>query len=625
MSQTTEPTSREDGRPTARGAAYQTAARTAAVAAVFSAIVCGFLLHDYSLRRAQDPHDAASYRMLKLAFAQQPDSQELKAQIRALDEQLRREYFQRRAFARVGGQLLLAGVAILLVATTWAVTLRRELPVPKAQAAPVDTETRWTRIARWGVTAVTIVLAGVGIGLLRGASRNDLPDDVLQVAALLKPDPAPPSNPPQVSPQGAPQVAPGPPLPSEDEFRKMWPSFRGPEGAGISAYTNVPDSWDDASGKNIRWKTPVPLPGLNSPVVWGDRVFLSGAIKGRREVYCFDAKTGKLAWQKPVPPHPQAGQMREPEFSGYAASTVATDGRFVFAIFVDGQLAAFDLQGQPLWQKSLGIPENNYGHASSLVTYRDLLLVQLDQGTKKKPKSKLYAFRGATGQKAWEVPRPVAVCWTSPIVISHGGRDQVVTYSDPWVIAYNPADGAELWKASCIMGESGPSPVFSAGIVYAGNTYCQLSAIRADGTGDVTKTHIVWSGEQGLPEVCSPLATSEYVFLLDSGTLTCYDAKDGTILWEEYEAFDYADFTSSPSLVGNRVYLFGDLEKEGETDEEKTPLLYCKSWIVEPSRQGCKIVAEGQLGESCVTSPAFQDGCIYIRGDTHLFCIAEKQ
>lgn len=608
----------EDSQSPAGDVGYQMAVRIAVVAGVFSLIVCALLLYDYSLRRAKDPHEAALYQDLLLAVKQHPDNEQLKNAVRKLDQQLGEDHFRHRAFTAVGAGLLLGGVAVFLLAAKSAATLRRKLPTPQPQATPQDVETRWTRIARWSVAALAGVLIVAAVGLSVG-SRGGLPESAQELTTLLDAGPT--------ERQGRPSVH-LPPPPSEEEIGKMWPRFRGPHGSGISAYTNVPVSWDDASGKNILWKTPVPLPGMNSPVVWADHVFLSGATKDRREVYCFDANTGKLAWQKEVPPHPQAGQMREPQFSGYAAPTVTTDGRLVVAIFVDGQVAAFDLDGEMAWCKSLGIPENSYGHASSLATYRDLVLVQIDQGSKKKPNSSLYALRAANGETAWEVSRPVGISWTSPIVISHQGRDQVVTCSDPWVIAYNPADGTELWRANCISGESGPSPVFSSGMVFVGNTYCQLSAIRADGVGDVTKTpHIVWTGDQALPEVCSPLATGEYVFLLEAGTLTCYDAKDGTVLWEEYEAFDYASFWSSPSLVGNRVYLFGELQKEDEVDEEENPVIYCKSWVLEYGREegSCKVVGEGRLEEGCVTSPAFQDGRIYIRGKKHLFCIGESQ
>jgi len=628
MNQTTSTKPGAEDRPPAGDAGLQTAVRTAVVAGVFSLIVCALLLYDYSLRLAKDPHEAALFKDLRLAVAQQPDSVQLKEAIRSLDLQLREEYFRQRTFARLGAWLLLGGMVVFLVAAKSAATLRRRLPTPQPQTAPRDLETRWTAVARWAVAALAVVLVGVALGLSL-TSRSATPEEAEGLAALLEPRPTDGQNEPHPTDgRSNPQVTPGPLSAAEEEIGKMWPGFRGPHGSGVSAYSNVPDSWDDVSGKNILWKEPVPLPGFSSPVVWADRVFLSGATKDQREVYCFDAKTGKIVWQKQVPPNPQAGQMRDPQFTGYAAPTVATNGRWVVAIFVDGELAAFDPSGEILWRKSFGIPENSYGHASSLATYRDLVLVQIDQGPKKQPKSKLYAFRAATGEKAWEIARPVATSWTSPIVISHGGRDQLITCADPWVIAYNPADGKELWRANCISGESGPSPVFNAGMVYVGNEYCQLSAIRADGSGDVTKTHVAWTGEDGLPDVCSPLATDQHVFLLAAGTLTCYDAQKGTKLWEEYEAFNYAAFTSSPSGVpsgsGSRVYLFGELDKEGQQDAEGNTVQFCKSWILEPGPTGCKVVGEGRLDEGCVTSPAFQDGRIYIRGKKHLFCIGVK-
>jgi outer membrane protein assembly factor BamB len=395
-------------------------------------------------------------------------------------------------------------------------------------------------------------------------------------------------------------------LPSEEEFAKSWPRFRGPEGLGVSAYANVPQTWDAKSGKGIVWKMPVPLPGNNSPVVWGKRVFLSGADQRRREVYCFDAEKGKLLWQQAMPSTPQsAAPPKVNEDTGYAASTTATDGRYLFAIFANGDLAAWDFSGRLAWSKSLGLPENSYGHASSLATYKDLLLVQLDQGSARSQKSKLLAFDGATGKIVWQVPRPVPNSWATPIVIRNAGQDQIVAAADPWVIGYNAADGKETWRAKCLKTDIGPSPVFADGKVFAANDNCNLVAIPADGHGDVTQ-NVLWKGEDGLPDTCSPLATKEFVLLLTSfGTLTCYDAAKGDMLWAE----DFStDFSASPSLVGNRVYLIG---RKG------------KAWIVEPTRQKCNRLGEADLREECVTSPAFQDGRVYLRGKNNLFCLGK--
>ena len=408
------------------------------------------------------------------------------------------------------------------------------------------------------------------------------------------------------------------------ERAKYWPRFRGPFGSGISAYDNVPTSWDDKSGKGIAWKTAVPLPGFGSPIVWKDRVFLSGATEDRREVYCFDAASGKLLWQKeaPVPPGSPTKLEKKPEFAGYAAPTMTTDGRRVFAIFANGHVVALDLAGDVVWARGLGIPENHYGYASSLEMYENLLVVQFDQGTKKDDKSKLFALDNTTGKTVWEQPRPVAVSWSTPAVVYHDGKPQLLTAADPWLIAYRPDDGSEIWRAGCIEGENGPSPVYAAGMVYAGSEYCRLSAVRADGQGDVTATHVAWTAEDNLPDQCSPLATGKHVLILQSyGMLTCYEATSGQMLWEK--EFEGASFASSPGLAAGRIYLFGELDTDQE-DAEGNYIKYCKAWILEPGDKEARIVGECRLEEGCVTSPAFQDGRIYIRGKKHLFCLGEK-
>ena len=584
--------------------AYRIATRTALVAGIIAIVVCALLLYDYSQRLAKDPLESAAFKTLKAALDQQPTNEALKEQIRALDLRLRREYFRQRAFAHGGAGLLLASVVVFLLAAKTAATLRRRLPQPAAPSTPEDLENQWTPVARWAVAAVCVVLAGTAV-MLSFTVRSELYQDREELAAILKPAAEPATEGANGQPAPAP-IATEPP--TEEEVRRMWPRFRGPDGSGISAYTNVPETWDVKTGKNLLWKTPVPLPGNNSPVVWGKRVFLAGADQRRREVFCFDADSGKLLWQQPVPGTPQstARLPKVTDDTGYAAPTTATNGRRVFAIFANGDLAAFDINGKPAWAKSLGIPDNSYGHASSLNVHKNLLIVQFDQGSSKAPKSKLLAFDSATGKVAWPVDRPVPNSWASPIVIRQGDREQIITAADPWVIAYNPADGAEIWRVKCLRTDIGPSPVFADGRVFVANDNCELSAIRADGRGDVTATHVLWKGEDGMPDTCSPLATKDYVLLLASyGTLTCYDAAKGDMLWSE----DFKDdFTASPGLAGNRLYLVG---KVGKT------------YVVELGPQNCKRLGEANLGEECVTSPAFQDGRIYLRGKNHLFCLGK--
>jgi outer membrane protein assembly factor BamB len=590
---------------TPHNAGYQLAVRIATVAGVFALVVCSLLMYDYARRMVKDPLDSTAYQALVGALEQQPTNETLKAQIRDLDLQLRSEYFRQRAFTHVGAALLLGAVAVFLTAAKTAATLNRRLPAPDALATSQNCEATWTRLARWAVAALCVVMVGVAAATIMNV-RSELQDDGETMAADSTP--AVPAQEVDVK-ESSPIVAhaPGTP-PSDGEVDKMWPQFRGPGGLGVSAYTNLPETWDGKSGQGIVWKTAVPLPGNNSPVVWGKRVFLSGADKSRREVYCFDTDRGKLLWRQAVPGTAQS-TARPPkvnEETGYAASTTATDGRRVFAIFANGDLAAFEFSGKLAWSKSLGLPENSYGHASSLATCKNMVLMQFDQGSSRTPKSKLMAFNSATGKVVWQTDRPVPNSWASPIVIHHNGGDQVVTAGDPWVIAYDPANGAEIWRVKCLQTDIGPSPTFADGKVFAANDNSALVAIRADGRGDVTGTHLLWKGEDGLPDTSSPLATKEFVLLLTSyGTLTCYDAVKGGVLWaEEFEV----DFSASPSLAGNRVYL---IAKTG------------KAWIIEPGREKCKRLGEADLAEACVTTPAMLDGRIYLRGKTHLFCLGK--
>jgi outer membrane protein assembly factor BamB len=614
--------------PRTNDTAYRVAAGTAVVAAVFSLVVSALLLYDRSRRQGDDPGETATLTALKSALKQEPASEQLKEQIRAVDLELRREYFRQKVFTRAGAILLLGGMIVFVGAAIAAATLHRRVPMPGIYAPPEDLDTRAARATAWSIGGLAGALLAVAFALVLLA-RPDLPktDDDLPVAQPLVAQPpsagttqtTPEAGHATTTPEGgratttpeagrAATAAYDPPSP--EEVANAWPRFRGPDGSGHSRYTNVAETWDGASGRNILWKTPVPLPGNNSPVVWGNRVFLSGASETKREVYCFDAADGKLVWQRELrgTPESTAAPPKVGDDTGFAAPTTVTDGRRVFAMFANGDLAAVDFEGKIAWERSLGAPQNPYGLGSSLAMHKNLVLVQFDQGTRKDKLSKLLALRTADGQTAWQADRDVPSSWTTPLVARAAGRDQLITSADPWVIAYDPSDGKELWRAKCMRQDVGPSPICRGDVVVAANEFPGVAAIRADGSGDVTQTRLLWQGEDNLPDTCSPLATDEFVFLLASyGILTCYDAKTGKMLWDK--EFDNATFTSSPSLVGNRLYLIG---RE-------------KSYVVEPAREGCKPISEAALGEECVTSPAFQDGRFYLRGKENLFCIGSKK
>lgn len=270
----------------------------------------------------------------------------------------------------------------------------------------------------------------------------------------------------------------------QKEFEKNWPRFRGPNGLGISFYTNIPTSWNGKTGEGILWKSEVPLPGENSPIIWGDRIFLAGADREKREVYCFDADSGDLLWRKSVDNISSESDYRQlRETSVLAASTSATDGKRIFTIFANGDIFCHDLEGNSLWSKCVGPIKNAYGHASSLLVYQDLLMVQIDQAFEDDGLSKILALRTSDGEMVWNTKRPVPSSWATPIVIDTGKREEIITCGNPWVIAYNPLTGKELWKTACLGGEVTLSPVYSDGLVYVANAMALCVAIRPGGPG----------------------------------------------------------------------------------------------------------------------------------------------
>lgn len=397
-------------------------------------------------------------------------------------------------------------------------------------------------------------------------------------------------------------------LPSPANYHENWPRFRGPDGGGFSLEKDLPVTCDVAAGKNVAWSVEVPAEGFSSPVIWGDRVFLSGGDESKCEVMAFDATTGKVEWEKTVPrPADAADEKFEvPDQCGMAAATVATDGLRVYAIFANGDLAAFDFAGALVWSKRMALPKNPYGHAASLLTVGDLLIVQFDQGDPDDHLSKLYALDGATGKVVWEQPRPVGASWATPLIFDAGGLPQIATLAVPWVIAYAVKDGAELWRAECLDGEVTPSPIFAAGQLLVVSPASKLQSIRPDGRGEVTKSHLGWMAEDGIPDISSPVSDGTLVFVVNTGgTITCYDTKDGRKQWEHDLG---EEIHASPSVAGGRVYL---LTRKG-------------TLITVAAAREFQELGRGTLGEPIVASPAIAHGHMVIRGTKHLISLVTK-
>jgi len=558
---------------------YRCAVVTAILSAVFCIVVCALLLMNYGRSKMVGTAEETAIADLRLEIRSKPDDEQLLSRIRQFDLQVRQQRIRAVDRSRKGSYLLLGGVLVFIISLRFTIAFKKKPPAPQPGADQLNEQVSKAKFARWAVTGGLVIL---GSGSFFLATRPEI--DFVKAGAA------------------------GTASFSIDDVNKNWVSFRGPNGAGISNHTNVPTRWDGKSGEGILWKTKVPLPGNNSPVVWGDRIFLSGADPNNRQVFCFDTSTGGLLWKRDVLGMPTSDE--EPldvmEQTGLAAPTVATDGRRVYAIFPTGDVGCFDFKGKKIWEKNLGRPDSSYGYASSLAMYQNLVLIQYDQGGVEDEKSELIALDGFSGRIVWQTKRPVGNSWSSPIVASIGEQFQVITCGDPWVIGYNPSDGAELWRVNCLTGDVAPSAIYANGLVFVIEPYSKLVAIKPDGKGDVTKTHVAWISEEGGPDICSPVSNGEAIFLLASeGLLECYNVSDGKRLWEK-DMQEY--FLASPCLVGNNLYMLSD---KGVM------------FIAEGGSE-YKELAKCELGEKCHASPAFANGRIYIRGVENLYCIGSS-
>jgi outer membrane protein assembly factor BamB len=560
--------------------------------ALFSGVVMGVMLIT-RLSEPAVPPDSPTLQSLRAALAKDSDNEALKEALRREDQQVRQSFLMRRRRLAVGAYLLLAGLAATVICARWYVSLERKTPRPTTPAQREDAD-RWLALRRRNIVAVAIVGVVVLLGLL-----------IFGLAGGPAIPPAPAAASPEVGPlKRTVTASPAP---------ENWPRFRGPDGDGLVKAGDWPQKWDAGSGENIVWKTPIPMPGNSSPVLWGDRLFLTGADADRQEVFCFSRASGKLLWRTPIfaaRRDVKAEDILPLPITGYASPTPATDGVRLCVTYASADIAAVDFDGNVVWARNLGKPEdaedNSYGRATSLLLYRDKVIVQFDRGLEPGDGlSALLALDAKTGKTVWSTPRPVRRCWCTPILVAVAGRMELVANGSPWIIAYDPENGKELWRCAGMKEDVAASPTFAGGLVYVTNDHAKVFAIRPapDERGDVTATNIVWTALEGLSDAPSPVCDGRFFLQANSsGQLTCYDAKSGKLFWNEM--LD-GKVWASPTLAGDeayvpsedgKVYLFALAEKFG-------PVTACK------------------LGEPLLSTPAFADGRIYFRGEKTLFCV----
>jgi len=552
---------------------YNIAKRIAVVAAVLAGILSVLMIANYIQTKSVDPLNSQAISQLMTKLQQNPEDTVLIEQIRALDLLARKAYFTHQWQIRTGSYLLFAFVLVLLLALKYMSSLEPRLPDLTKSPEP-------EKILKGRLLSRKYILYG-GLGLvLLAFVLGILSQTELKKIGIVQPEKS----------QGTSDY------PSIQEIRNNWPGFRGPEGIGWDYHTDVPTEWDGPSGQNIFWKIPIPHPGYNSPIIWGKRIFLSGADRRTQVVYCIDADSGEILWQTELNDIPGSPERRPQvtEDTGFAAPTMTTDGTRVFALFATGDIACLDFEGKRIWAKNLGVPENHYGHASSLITYQDLLLVQYDQNTG----GRLLALRTQSGDMVYDQSRDVEISWASPILVNTGNRAELILNSNPFVVSHDPRTGQELWRVRCMLGEIAPSPAYADGMVFVVNDYARLAAIKLGESAE-----LAWEYIDDLSEVSSPLATKDILIMAASyGTVTCFESKAGERLW--IEEFDEG-FYSSPILVGDLVYLM-----------DMAGVMY-----VFKANKEYQLIKRNELGERAMTIPAFMHGRIYIRGVKNLFCI----
>ncbi|GEP44415.1 PQQ-like beta-propeller repeat protein [Brevifollis gellanilyticus] len=384
-----------------------------------------------------------------------------------------------------------------------------------------------------------------------------------------------------------------------------WPQWRGPRMDGTSLDQGFPSKWEKDT---ITWRVELPGSGHASPIVWNDRLFLvaTDADTSERTLLSVDRSNGKVLWQTAVLKSPLEGKHR---LNSHASSTPATDGERVFTTFLDGTevvVSAHDFSGKQVWQVRPGVFASKHGFCSSPILFDDKVIVNCDHDGP----GYIVALSRTDGRQLWRIERPNQTrSYCVPIIREMDGRVQMVLSGSKCVTSYDPRTGSLLWMMD------GPTEQFVASLVHdAKSNHLMLTggfpehhilAIKPDGVGNVTDTHIVWRTNKGVSYVPSPICENGWFLIVsDSGIAHCFDAKTGDIAWEERMKEHHASLVSAEGKVWF-INDFGTLR------------------LVKPGKS-YKTVVEAELEEKVFASPALSEGQVFIRGEKTLMCLGKR-
>ena len=425
-----------------------------------------------------------------------------------------------------------------------------------------------------------------------------------------------------------------------------WPAFRGPSASGRADGQRLPERWDVVKRRNVAWTVAIPGLAHSSPIVWGDRLFLTSAISSRTDatfkpglygegtasedrtpqkwvVLALDRASGRTLWQRTA----YEGVPREKRHikATYANATPVTDGRYVVAFFGSQGLFAFDLDGTALWQRDLGIlntgaydlPEYEWGTASSPIIYRDLVIVQCDTQNE----SFVMALDVRSGRTVWKTVRTELPSWGTPTVYvsSKGGRAELVTNSPNFVRGYDPDTGEERWRLARSSKITAPTPVFADDLIIVSSGRAPerpILAIRPGGQGDITPPanreaggFLRWSKTARGPYMPTPLIYRGLLYVLaNNGLFDAYDLESGRDIYRQRVPHQGSGFSASPVAADGRIYLSSE---DGDI-------------LVVRAGDEFTLLATNPMGEPLMATPAIAGGRLYVRGAEHLFAIGER-
>ena len=421
-----------------------------------------------------------------------------------------------------------------------------------------------------------------------------------------------------------------------------WPSFRGPNASGVADGTNPPVTWDLEKSQNVLWKTDIPGLSHSSPIVWGNNIFVITAVSNEAKptfkakdrgiglanddvshtwlIFALDKRNGRVLWtEKAYEGVPRAKRHVK---ATQANSTPVADGRYVVALFGSEGLACYDIKGKLLWKQDLGVlnpglwddKESSWGHASSPIIYRDLVIVQAD-GHKQ---SFIAAFNLKDGKQAWRVERNEITSWTTPTIYQGKDRVELIANGGRYIRGYDPLTGKELWRfADNDTQVKMQAPLIANDLIYVTGGYPPgraMYAFRPGAVGDISlksgedkNAFLAWTTSKGSPYTPTPIIYGDLFYVLgDNGVLSAYDAKTGENIYHQRLS---TSFSASPVAANGRLYLSSE---DGDV------------FVVKAGRQ-YELLSRNTMGQPLMSTPALTEGMLILRGENALYALGERK